>query len=61
LNIAFMNESASGAGWQLIAQVFDSLCFGSIAAVVAWVAVLTRRPDPTTASMPPSIGTPAGA
>lgn len=60
LNIVFMNVSDSGAGWQLVAQVFDALYFGSIAGVVAWVAFLTRRPDPTTASSPPVAGSPAG-
>jgi hypothetical protein len=59
LNIAFVNGSGSGAGWQLVAQVFDALYFGGLAGVVTWVAVLTRRPDPT-ASTPPALGTPAG-
>lgn len=45
LNIAFMNESASGAGWQLVAEIFDTLFFAGLAGVVAWVALLTRRPE----------------
>jgi hypothetical protein len=59
LNIAFMNASGSGAGWQLVAQVFDSLYFGALAGVVTWVAVLTKRPEPATASTPPAVEPPA--
>jgi hypothetical protein len=66
LNIAFINASGSGAGWQLVAQVFDTLYFGALAGAVTWVAVLTKRPDPATASTPaavepPSVEPPVGA
>jgi hypothetical protein len=72
LNIAFIDASGSGAGWQLVAQIFDTLYFGALAGVVAWVAVLTKRPDSAAATAtatasttpaiePPAVGPPVGA
>jgi hypothetical protein len=46
LNIAFVNASDPGAGWQVAAQVFDTLFFAGLAAALFWAAALTRRPDP---------------
>ena len=46
LNIADLNASAPGAAWQMIAQIFDILFFGGLAAATGWVATLARRPDP---------------
>jgi hypothetical protein len=46
LNIAFLNASDPGAGWQLVAQIFDTLFFAGIAGALAWVGFLARRPDP---------------
>ena len=50
LNIAFVNASGSGAGWQLVAQIFDTLFFASIAGALGWMGLLARRPDPVAAS-----------
>lgn len=46
LNIAFVNASDPGSGWQLFGQVFDTLFFIGLAAVLAWCSALSRRPDP---------------
>jgi hypothetical protein len=46
LNIAFVSSSGQGAGWQLVAQIFDTLFFASIAGALGWIAVLSKRPDP---------------
>lgn len=46
LNIAFMNASDPGAGWQLAAQIVDTLFFAGIGGALAWVGLLARRPDP---------------
>jgi hypothetical protein len=48
LNVAFVNASQPGAGWQLFGQVFDTLFFAGLAGVLGWTAVLSRRPDPVT-------------
>src|SRR5579863_6741364 len=46
LNIAFLNASEPGATWELVAQIFDVLLFVGVAAAVAQVGLLARRPDP---------------
>jgi hypothetical protein len=46
LNIADLNASAPGAAWQLVAQIFDILFFGGMAAAVGWAGILAKRPNP---------------
>jgi hypothetical protein len=46
LNIAFLNASSPGAGWQLAGAIFDTLFFGGLAGAVAWFGLLAKRPDP---------------
>jgi hypothetical protein len=50
LNIAFLSASGQGAAWQLVAQIFDTLFFASIAGALGWIAVLAKRPDPAATS-----------
>jgi hypothetical protein len=45
LNVAFVNASQPGSGWQLFGQVFDTLFFGGLAGVLAWTGGLCRRHD----------------
>lgn len=52
LNIAFVNASQPGAGWQLAGQVFDTLFFAGLASAAAWFAALVKRPDPATGAGP---------
>jgi hypothetical protein len=57
LNIAFVNASNPGSGWQITAQVFDSLFYAGMAGAIGWAAALTRRPDPAGRQEAPTRGT----
>jgi len=46
LNVAFVNSSQPGSGWQLFGQVFDALFFAGLSGALAWAAFLTKRRDP---------------
>jgi hypothetical protein len=55
LNIAFLNTSDPGAGWQLAAQIFDTLFFAGLAGALGWTGLLARHPDPAEQISPSSL------
>ncbi len=61
LNIAFLNASDPGAGWQLTGQIFDTLFFGGMAGALAWAGLLARHRDPAEQTGPSSQDSPPSA